>query len=659
MKGARPGRKAFRQARKQGLTWAVDIETESWDQFVLGFAKSSDGHRVPINTHSEMWDWYASLDPEDLVIGHNAGRFDYLALIDSNHDAKWSGTLAGSGLVSLRAEGGAECRDSSRVFPMSLADWTGKKESTGLPCIGTTPDCQKEGGCGGFCSMRRDMTPSMRARAMGYCENDTNILLEKWQEDIGRLELEGFDVRGKNGDIRRTVGGIAFATATRLGDLERKALDWTEYTRGLTGYYGGHVEAACVKSEKEGRGFDINQAYPWALTLPVPDGTPTYVNTAREATAYLAQQAPGIYTARVRVPDGRIPLLPHRSPKGRLLWANGELEGDWTHIELDQAVRRGAVIREVRRALVYPTERVKYGYYMEHVFERRDAAKEKHKQLSIEKGEHPDDAWTPEKSWSTMVKFLGNALSGKLAQQPGVARLIISDLPPPPDERKGQWDPLGRRAWVQTVRPHPPFCARPAEAAVLTSRVRDLFNGAALALIEWWYGDTDGIKGVGTLPPALLGKALGLFKDEGPVNRWRCRGPKLYSYIGAPTPKNPTGIVVRMKGFPRADEDTYERAMAGQEIAIDRGVKGIRSALRDDNRAFVRKDMFRGLRGDLRVAGSRLILPDGFTVPLHRDHDGRYSWLVKDAPDPEEILKISKRKPTDVWAALLKLTKGK
>ncbi len=658
MKAARPGR-AHRQAKKQGLTWAVDIETETWDQFVLGFAKSSEGHRVALDTHASMWDWYASLDPVDLVIGHNAGRFDYLALIDSNRDAKWTGTLAGTGLVSLRAEGGAECRDSSRVFPMALADWTGRKESTGLPCIGTTLDCRKEGGCGGYCSVRRDMSPAMRARLMGYCENDTDILLEKWQEDIARLEMEGFDVRSKHGDLRRTVGGIAHATAIRLGDLPKVALDWTEYTRGLTGYYGGHVEAACTRSDAEGRGFDINQAYPWALTLPVPDGVPTYLNTAREATHSLATQRPGIYTARIRLPDGRLPLLPHRSPKGRLLWANGEIEGDWTHIEIDQAVRRGAVIREIRRAMVYPNERVKYGDYMHHVFDRRDAAKEKHKELCAELGTHPDDTWTKEKSWSVMVKFLGNALSGKLAQQPGVARLIIADMPPPPDERKGTWDPLGRRAWVQTVRPHPPVCARPAEAAVLTSRVRDLFNGAALALDEWWYGDTDGIKGVGTLPPEMVGKGLGMFKDEGPVRRWRCKGPKLYSYIGDATPKNPTGIVVRMKGFPRADEDTYERAVAGEAIAIDRGVKGIRSALRDDDHAFVRKDFARQLRSDPRVAGSRLLLPDGFTVPLHRSIDGVYSWPVRDAPNPEDILKISKRKPTDVWTAIMSMIEGK
>lgn len=238
--------------------------------------------------------------------------------------------------------------------------------------------------------------------------------------------------------------------------------------------------------------------------------------------------------------------------------------------------------------------------------------------------------------------------------------MIGEDSLPPPDQRKGQWDPLGRRAWMQTVRPSPPKCARPAEAAYITSRVRGERLLPALLSTDAWYCDTDGLKSGTPLPPELLepdsrlppdiaGK-LGAFKYEGIVRRWRSRGPKLYSFIGPPTPKNPSGVVVRMKGFPRADEDTYERAVAGQAIPIDRGVKGIRSALRDDDRAFKRKGFERTIRSDPRVAGSRWILPDGYTVPLHRNAKGEYSWPVEGAADPEDILKISKRKAKDVWA---------
>lgn len=646
-----------------GILWSMDIETESWDIPVLGRAISSEGHRVAFDEENGtcwqgMWDWYASLDPSDTVISHNGGRYDFLALIDSNPDAEWSGTLGGAGLVSLRAEGGAECRDSLRVFPLGLGEWTGQKEATGLPCNGRYPECKRSPkGCGGYCEIRRDMSPAFRRRAGDYCLNDCEILLAAWQRDIARLESEGFAIRNKHGQLRRTVGSIGYETARILGDLPNKGLDWLEYEWGLRGYYGGNVQDArvWVPAETEGRGFDITQAYPWALCQPVPDGKPEYITRPDEALRAFAAQRPGVYTGRVRVPDSRVPLLPHRSPKGRLLWACGELEGAWTNIELETAIHYGAVLRGIDRAMVYPTERVKYGQYMTHAFECRDRAKAAHVALCAEKGVHPDDEWTAEKSWSTIVKFLANSVSGKLAQSPGVARLVIGEgALPPPDQRRGKWDPLGRRAWMQTVRPSPPKCARPAEAAYLTSRVRAERLLPALLSTDAWYWDTDGLKCGGTIDPKLVGKALGDFKDEGPVWDWCSPGPKLYSYRTSPTPKNPEGRVVRMKGFPRPDEEVFRKAVAGEEIPIDRGVKGIRSALKEDNRAFKRKNFTRAIRSDRRLAGTRYILPDGYTVPLHRDNQGKYSWPVEGSPDPEEILKLSKRKPPDVWTLLFK-----
>lgn len=644
------------------MIWSLDIETEAWSTYVLGSAVSEEGHVVDLPTQESMWDWYGSLDASDIAMGHNAGRFDFLALIDSNLHAGWQGSFAGSGLVSLKAEGGAECVDTMRMVPMSLQAWSGAKDSTGLDCDCHERERDPERGCGGYCRIRADMPSRERQRLRDYCIQDNRALLGAWGRTIARLESEGFLMRTKSGQVRRTVGGAAFHTMIRLCDLPEKGdeRDWTQYDQEIAGYYGGRCEVGRTHFD-EGFSADINSAYPWALTQEVPVGRPTWIAGSIEATKALAHGKPGIYTARVWTPEGRAALLPHRSQKGRLLWTTGTVEGSWTDLELHWAVSHGARILEVKRALVFPETRAIYRPYMEHVWAVRDRAKSEHVAECHAKGLDPDDedVWTEGLGHARVVKFFGNAPSGKLAQSPGVARLVIGDhLVPPPFrpghceegckacKRKGEWSRLGgTEAWQVTQRPSPPACARPAQAAYLTSRVRCVLGDGILAMgDDWAYSDTDSNKSRRRLPDGLIGKALGQYKDEGRITRWRCRGPKLYSY------DDRLGRHVRMKGFPRADESTYERAIAGEEIPIDRGVYGIRTAFKREGHAFARRDFSRGLRTDPRVAGSRWVLPDGSTVPLHRDADGTYSWPGVDV-DPEEILKITPRnKARDLWA---------
>lgn len=648
------------------MLWSLDIETENWSDYVLGSAVSSEGHVVDLPTQESMWEWYSGVDAGDLVGGHNTGRFDFLALIDSNMEAGWTGSFAGSGLVSLKAEGQAECFDGMRMFPMSLQAWSGAKDETGLDCDCIEREDDPERGCGGYCQIRRDMEPRLRRRLRDYCVQDNRAWLGAWEYSIARLESEGFDVRNKHGRVRRTVGGAAFATMLRVCDLPEKGdeRDWGQYEREIAAYYGGRCEAAILSLDSFWSA-DINAAYPWALTQEVPIGKPTWVAGSIEATRALAHGKPGAYTARVWVPEGRASLLPSRSPKGRLLWACGYLEGTWTDLELHWAVMHGAKIIEVKRALVYPELRAVYKPYMEHVWSMRDRAKREHKEECAAKGLDPDDeeVWTPGLGHSRVLKFFGNAPSGKLAQSPGVARLVIGDrLVPPPRKpgcceeppgcrkckRKGEWSRLGSsQAWQVTMRPHPPKCARPIQAAYLTSRVRCVLGDGILAMgDDWAYSDTDSNKSRRRLPDHLLGGDLGQYKDEGRGARWRCRGPKLYSY------DDERGRHVRMKGFPRADEGTYERAIAGEDIAIDRGVYGIRTAFKREGKAFARRNMTRALRGDPRVAGTRFVLPDQSTVPLTRDENGKYRWPVEGAPDPEEILRLTPpaKKSLDVWS---------
>lgn len=605
--------------------WALDIETEGWSTFVLGRAISQDGQVARLDKHRDMWTWYQTLDKSDLVIAHNGGCFDFLSLIDSAPEQDWRGTLAGSGLVSLSVKGGAECRDSKRLFPLSLKDWSGEKDETGLGC-----ECGKL--CGGYCAIKADMEPAKRKRLAEYCEQDCVALLHAWQRSIERGVSDGFDLIDERGSPRRTVGSAAYATAARLCGLDPKPLDWTRYELEREAYAGGRNEVQCVAAD-DGHRHDLRAAYAAALTLPVPTGEPTIVWGDAATRAYIAGK-PGAYWARVfSPPDIGYALLWHRSPKGRLLWATGELEGTWTHVELQAAEKYGLRILQINRGLVYPKEEAIYKPYFDHVWEKRDLALLRH--------EDSCSSWTFEKSWAGVVKFLGNAPSGKLAQSPGVSRLYVGEVPHP-DDRKGDWSQLSSHAWVQVTRPSPPKCARPIHAAVMTSRVHAALLDA-LALGGLYYCDTDSSYARDKMPDVMLGSGLGEWKYEGAMTRWRARGPKLYSYVDADGKTE-----VRMKGFPRADERVYDAAISGQEIAIDHGVFGVRTALAKLGKAFGRREMTRRLRGDPRVVGTRWLRDDGWTTPLHRGLDGRYEWPVNGAPDAEETLKLRK-KPRDFW----------
>lgn len=607
-----------------------------------------------MRTPDDVATWYRDLDKTDVVWSHNGGGYDFLLLIEAcGPSLRWQARMAGSAIISCRAVGGyAECRDSMRLFPGSLASWTGQKEDLELPCV-----CGDE--CGGYCSIRPRMKSSHRRRMIDYCDNDCLALLRALKADVGRLQDEGFDVIGARGTPRLTFGAVAWNTAARMAGIDPKEShdDWKDYDAGKRGYFGGRTEVGQISlsdtrwhDDRSGRAtvghrHDANSMYPWALTMAVPHGRRRRLSPLQAGRAY-RDDAPGIYQAIVDLPEHSLPLLPHRylptkahgrlTPQ-RLVWATGRVLGHWTGAELQAAERHGAKISRFLTSCEWEDFDPLYRPYVDHVWALRSDAQSR-----------------GDKRWAGMLKWYANALTGKLAQHPEHSIIrVISDAEPEPMELDargvGVWSHVAGRVWARSMRRLSANC-RPVQAAYLTSRARVLLLDRLMPHLDsWLYCDTDSTY-LTNYDPTNEGKDLGQWKYEGGLTSWRALAPKLYRFLdtdGAPH--------VRARGVPMPrtrdtmSDTARERVYAAMWQTLDTLASGETltrpggvERLRRGGGRFVRRQVSRthhdahaedcpARRGRecqcglaMTRCGTRHVLPSGRTRPLHRTADGRY-----------------------------------
>lgn len=607
--------------------WAFDIETEDWDKLVVGCALSEDGKRIRMDNGAEIRKWYRSLPSSDIVWAYNGGGYDYLYMISvcQPPDFVWTARMAGSAIVSCEARGYAQCRDPMRLFPGGLDRWTGRKEKLGLPCR-----CEKstKGGCGGYCSIRRDMSRADWLRVVNYCFADCEALLATLRSDIERLAGEGLAVLGRDGLPRLTLGAVAWNTAQSIAGMPEldDPIEWDEYDSGRRAYYGGRCEVGRTHAEL-GHRYDVHAMYPWALTDSVPFGKRSAQRREAASRAY-REAMPGAYRATVRIPETDIPPLPHRymatSNKGRLtrnrlLWTTGLIHGWWTHLELQAAEAVGAEIQTIDYAYTWSDYQPIFAPYVEAIYAARDRAKRAN-----------------DERWADALKWYANSLTGKLAQNPSTMTLKVTVDPeqgdgkqrqakrPDLDKRRqkhGQWHWLGGNVWGMESRRLSP-CSRPIMAAYLTSRARGkLLNRLSRHSGRWLYCDTDSTYLLDRDDTDVHESKLGTFGYEGPAVDWLCLAPKLYRYRDPENPKEKKRTVVRARGIPDPEWETLDLLRAGKTIERERGVERIKSSDGD----FIKRAIKRSHRDhDTDRVGTRFVNPDGTTRPLHRRDDGEY-----------------------------------
>lgn len=581
-----------------------DIETESWDIFVLGGLLTRDGYRE-FRDPDAMVD--AMLDIPGDLWAHNGGRFDALWLLEvlRRRGIRAGVSLAGSRVTRVQV-GRTTVRDSYALIPMSLAKAApiagARKTSAGLPCR-----CGRA--CGGYCSVRRDMTPDEYSRLSEYLENDCRVTLAVLDAVSDFAEAHGFAVRG-------TVGGTAWHSARTLAGIEDA--EWRSvglYKLARRGYFGGRTQVFRPRAAAGWR-YDIHSSYPAALArTPVPSGEPRLVVGADASAAYTRGDE-GIFAASVAVrSDEWIPPLPLRH-SDRLWYPVGSFAGEWTALELRHAELHGATIERISHGLAWPSRSLALAPWCERVWSWRAEAAESNPALA---------------RW---IKWLANSLTGKLAMRPDIRAVVVSpDNPRACDGalhscdgehhpaahccehrcigRCGRWELVGpsRRVWSRSVY-RLPSCGHVHAAAYLTASARvelhaQLLHAGDAAV----YCDTDSVYSTRELS-RRIGGDLGEWGMEGEMRDWYAVAPKLYRYKDGAA-----GWRVRAKGIPRATAEDLDVLAAGGTVERDGGVAGLLSAARAGGSLFKTRTISRRSHADGIHVGDREIRGD-ITFPL-------------------------------------------
>ena len=174
---------------------------------------------------------------------------------------------------------------------------------------------------------------------------------EAHQQWAGLLRLRDHQVAlGLDG--RGSQSGTAWWTIWRRWRIPDADKSRARHAWCARAAFGGRIEVFRPFAEACNE-FDQSMAYTaalWRLHLPVGEGNQLLDRGAEKA---LHQVRAGLYHAQVNSPEAHVPVLPFRTPTGRLGYPVGTFEGVWSYPELDYARSKGYEVRRVYRAQVY------------------------------------------------------------------------------------------------------------------------------------------------------------------------------------------------------------------------------------------------------------------------------------------------------------------
>jgi len=631
----RENRDRIDEPRTIEVDGVYDIETEAWTRFVVGGLLTRNGfHSASFRREDDFVDLLLTLSGR--FFAHNGGRYDALWFLGHVRRRGLKATCYGQGqrITNLRVGDLILC-DSYALVPMALKQGAQigriQKSDTGLPCV-----CSES--CGGYCSISRSMPPNLMRRLIEYLEIDCRATLSMLDTLIDYAA-------SKNLDLQYTIGGSSWHTAKRWIGLEKADWSWgargqsaaTLYSFARSAYYGGRTQVF-RPSATAGYRYDVNSAYPAALaSLSLPWGIPREISN-REARRAYDDGREGLFRARVRVPECHVPPLPVRGAL-RLYYPIGTVDGTWTGNELRYAEEVGASVERIDSACVWHSNKVVFADLCRHVWN-----------LRYEVG--------PKTALGSWLKWFANSLTGRLAIKPEAETIYIEREPNGATFCPADWDCKGGRLHNHSKRrccEH--HCTRRCGVMIPLGR-NGQFNGVwtrkrfqiadsahvhfaayltAHARIELHkqltdYGSDDGWSAVYcdtdscySLTPRLtrVGTGLGEWKEEGTFTDFVALAPKTYAY------RDEEGeLEARSKGVEEASRN-WETLLAGGGVEMSRGVKSLRSALRDDDDFFTRKHLTRRVLGTedingVRWFGDRFLADDGYTHPRSMQDGGSF-----------------------------------
>ena len=322
--------------------------------------------------------------------------------------------------------------------------------------------------------------------------------------------------------------------STSMSLFRNVYLDGTYYLQNtediieiMQGYYGGRTETFKRGIIRERYYYDINSAYPHAMTKPLPDPN-THRVTHKNVLDYIMNYE-GMSEVKIICPENLpIPYLPFKYD-GLLLFPTGNFSGWYTHFELRKALSMGYIITEVLKTHYYLKTCVPLKKYAQDIYERRKTRKN-----------------TP---MGMVDKLMLNSLYGKFGQrftdredyQP------ISKYAPKDLEELDDFEIIGD--FIKSKKDTQPSCfCIPIWAAYITAYTRDQWFGFATQC-DPDYGDTDSII---TSKEMSTSDELGDFKLEMKIKEGLIVRNKMYALIDSENKEHVKikGIMKRVKAIP-------------------------------------------------------------------------------------------------------------
>jgi hypothetical protein len=595
-----------RKRRDIRVDAVFDLETQDWDTFVVGGILDRDGGFTWYSRPRERDMFQALLGINGHAWAHNAGGYDAKWFLDwlVKEERPGAVTASGSRIVAVRT-GQLHVYDSAALTKVSLRDFTAglgvEKQRLDLPCRCERKDCE------GYCAIHVDMPLPHFRRVLEYLRADCESLM------LGLERLREF-AEENDIDLGATVGGAAWRNAQRLMDLPDADMTESDQKFARRGYFGGRTQLFRPES-RSGWETDVNSMYPSRLaTCALPCGS--YIRSfGSDARRSYESAEPGIYRAKVIIPESHLPPLPVRTGE-RNAYPWGEAEGTWALPELAYAESVCGVEVEVYEAMTWERSEVVFKDWVDHLFRLRAAA--------------PGGKKSP---MGTFLKFYLNSLTGKLGSRPEQERWDLLHEGECPSCRCDEYaDECECGAHVE----HPDVpglcsrstyrldaCAHVEWAAYLTAEARVEWHRQATSEgdgLDLVYGDTDGMF-VEKRRTRNLGNALGQWEDTGPYRDFRGVAPKVYTFVrdqtrklrakGCRLPKDPTSAEsdARRVVLLEAQEDATRKLIAGAGRFDAEGLIGFRAGVQS-GRFFKKNQSHRTISVGF---GDRILTPAGYT----------------------------------------------
>ena len=573
------------------LAGTLDIESASWDRFVVGCAYNGDVARVFYSLDGMIdhlrgvgGTWYA----------HAGGVYDFLAILER---ARARGIACqvdrSQSRVGRIVMGSLTLRDSYAIWPVPLDEICG---ALGRPVPALPWGCTCGQNCGGYCQIgttARDGDPDLE----DYCKADCVALYD------GLTLLKSF-ASDHRINLRGTLGQTAWISAQDELGVPDSTIDWSTWRHARRGDKGGRIAIVRPKVQATGRSYDICNAYPAQLAkadLPVGDA---YELGGRQALSALANERPGIYTLTVRVPDNAfLPPLPWRIG-GQLTFPTGTFTGSWTLPEIGHALDRGVEILDGHAALTFEGSAPVFADLVQRWYDIRKGIGRK----------------TPMGQW---IGRLAKALTGKFAEQPHRTRVTMHPEEVKICTRSGpcldgctgtcgayeQLDLFGEIWSIPYKRLGP--SAYPQWSAYLRALTRIQWHEQAERFgPELCFGNTDSLFVIGRKIPRPTGSQLGQWEPQGMWRELEVRSAGVYAL------RRELGGPLEIRGMPGISEDDWKRGSG----VLERGVVTFGAAVKGTKGLFSKRVRRWTLPSSERqIYGDRKIGTGGVTYPLSAD----------------------------------------